>query len=269
MIGVRHEKYSGNVEKLPFFLGKDIKRTPYNCSKEQNWHENIEIQLCTEGEGTVLLDGEKYTVNKDDIIVVNSDVVHYTFTQRYLQYTCIIISTEWCRQIDINYDELLFSPFVKNPLLVDLINNLADVHSDYDDTLRIAKLNVLLLRILIALAENYSSPRFIQLPKNKKFDVIKQAVTFIHKNFNKKITLSQISKEVFLDKYALCKEFKKYTGQTVIEYLHQYRVIKAIDYLSEGHTVSETAFLCGFENLSFFTKIFKRHTGKKPSFYKK
>ena len=45
--------------------------------------------------------------------------------------------------------------------------------------------------------------------------------------------------------------------------------MKAIDYLSDGFTVTETASLCGFENLSFFTKVFKRYTGNNPSYYKK
>ena len=69
--------------------------------------------------------------------------------------------------------------------------------------------------------------------------------------------------------FALCKEFKKYTGTTIVEYINQYRITKAIDYLGDGLNVSETASLCGFENLSFFTKIFKRYTANNPSYYKK
>ena len=45
MLGTRYEEYGG-YSKLPFILHIDIDRTPYNCSKEKNWHEDIEIELC-------------------------------------------------------------------------------------------------------------------------------------------------------------------------------------------------------------------------------
>ena len=91
----------------------------------------------------------------------------------------------------------------------------------------------------------------------------------IRENYNKKITLDEISKAVLCDKYALCREFKRLTGQTIIENLNNYRCIKAMGFLNEGYTVAKTAELCGFDNLSFFTKTFKKHIGKLPSEYKK
>ena len=85
----------------------------------------------------------------------------------------------------------------------------------------------------------------------------------------RKITLDDISKAVLFDKFALCREFKKTTGQTIVENLNNYRCIKAIEYLSAEYTVAQTAAFCGFDNLSFFTKTFKRFIGKLPSDYKK
>lgn len=269
MIGLRHEEYGNLSNEFPFSLGINLERTPFNCSKEQNWHDNLEIQLCTDGNGIVLLDGEKYDITKGDVIVVNSNVVHYTFTDSFLKYTCLIISTKWCKQMNIDYASLFFSPRPEGVRLFHFINKLVYTYSDYTDKLRIAKLNDILLHILIELAEHHSSPRLITTSRGKKFDSIKAAITFIQNNYNKHLSLSEISKGVLLDKYTLCKEFKRYTGQTVIGYLHQYRSIKAIDFLSDGYTVAETAALCGFENMSFFTRIFKRYTGNNPSFYKK
>lgn len=269
MISIRHEKYETFIKEPPFTISINLQRTPYNCSREQNWHENIEIELCTEGAGKVLIDGEKHDIAKGDIIVVNSGAVHYTWAENFLQYTCLIISTQWCRQMDINYDEVRFQPLVKNRGIAELIERLSEIYTDRSTPMRIAKLNELLLSIIIMLTEKYSCTDGTKKGKDKKFEVIKDTVDYIQKNYDKKISLSEISKEVLIDKYTLCKEFKKYTGQTVIEYLHRYRSMKAIEYLSKGITVTETASLCGFENLSFFTKIFKRYMGRSPSHYKK
>jgi AraC-like DNA-binding protein len=269
MVGVRHEKYGNLINEYPFSLGVDIERTPYNHNKEQNWHENIEIELCTEGSGTVLLDGKKYDFAPGDIVVVNSNVVHYTFTNNYLKYTCLIISSSWCNQMNIDYNKLKFSPFIKSSYLEELIGKLVRTYSDNTDFLRVAKSNEVLLNIIIELAEKHTTEQTVVSTSNRKFKVIKDAITFMEHNYKSKITLADISKAVYFDKFSLCKEFKKYTGQSVVEYLNHYRSIKAVDYLREGYTVTETASMCGFENLSFFTRIFKRYTGKVPSFYKK
>lgn len=268
MEGMRYEKYGNGENEYPLWLGADLERNFYNCTKERNWHENLEIQLCTAGEGTVLLDGERYGVAAGDIVVVNSNVIHRTFTENYLKYTCLIISVDWCRKMDIDYSSCEFSPFIQNAELADMIIRLKDIYLS-DDALRTAKLNEILLRLMIEISEKYCSPKAFLPQKSKKFDAVKTAITYIQNNFDKKITLAQIAQNVHFDKYLLCKEFKKYTGQTVFEYLHKYRSMRATELLSDGFTVSETAYLCGFENLSFFTKVFKKCTGKKPSDFKK
>lgn len=269
MNNIRLEKYPALINEFPFSLGIDIKRTPYNLSKEQNWHENLEIQLCTHGNGSVLLDGKEYPLNEDDILVVNSNVIHYTSTKTSLVYTCLIISTDWCRQMNINYDALYFYPQINNKKLVYLMKRLINIYTDYDNPLRIAKSNEILLRIMIEMIEKHSEEKKYLYQKGNHFDIIKSTVTYIHRNFNKRMTLKEISEAVCYDKFALCKEFKKYTGNTIIEYINQYRTTKAIDYLGDGFNVTETASLCGFDNLSFFTKVFKRYTGNNPSYYKK
>lgn len=268
MEGIRHEKYGNLMNGLPFSLGINIKRNRYNLNKEQNWHENIEIQLCTSGQGTVLLDGKQYIVEKDDILVVNSNVIHYTFTENQLAYTCLIISTDWCKQMNINYDKLHFTPFLRSSILKNLLCRLSKIYVDTKTPLRLAKLNKILLDIFIELIENHSVENLEATPKNNRFDMVKSAITYIQNNYKQKITLPDIASAVLFDKYSLCKEFKKYTGQTIFEYLNQYRSTKAIEHLSKGHTVYETALLCGFENLSYFIKTFKKYTGKTPAKYK-
>ena len=99
----------------------------------------------------------------------------------------------------------------------------------------------------------------------KNFETVKSVITYIRENYNKKITLDEISKAVLCDKYALCREFKKYTGQTITEYLNYYRCVKAKELLEEGYSVTETADLCGFGNLSYFGETFKMHIGYSPS----
>ena len=88
---VRREEYVRFEDDLPFYFQPRIVRTPKLCSTSQNWHENIELQLCLCGRGEVLLDGEKYPFEKGDVIVVPPNAIHYTTTDSSLEYACLIL----------------------------------------------------------------------------------------------------------------------------------------------------------------------------------
>lgn len=269
MLGTRYEAYAQAQDGLPFVLHVGIERTRHLFSKETNWHENIEIQFCTQGDGTVLLDGNAYPFGENDIAVVNTNVIHYTGTDRVLTYDCLIIGTAFCEQMQFCTNGIQFAPVIKDPAVVSLFTKLKSLYLDTDTPHRIAKLHTVLLQLMITLTENHSTPVSHAKEHNKRYNRIKPALIYIRDNYHRKITLDDIAKAVLCDKYTLCKDFKTYTGQTVFEHLHRYRCMKAIDFLNAGHTVGETATLCGFENFSFFTKTFKKYIGNLPSAYKK
>lgn len=49
-MNLRYEEYIYELRMVPFILNENIKRTATLCSENQNWHENIEIQFCKEGD---------------------------------------------------------------------------------------------------------------------------------------------------------------------------------------------------------------------------
>lgn len=268
MLGTRYEEYAQLQDGLPFVLNTDILRNRYLHSKENNWHENIEIQFCTKGSGTVLLDGNTFTFIQNDIAVVNSNVIHYTGTNTELLYDVLIIGTEFCSRMGIDVTQTVFEPMPHNHDILRLFWKLKAAYKNESTPCRTATLNKLLLEILIELARHHSTPKAVNTEKSTAYEKVKRAILYIRDNYHRKLSLDEIAKAALCDKYTLCKEFKKYTGQTVFANLHHFRCMKAVDFLREGHTVAETATLCGFDNFSFFSKTFKKHTGKLPSAYK-
>lgn len=267
MLGTRYEEYGFEEKGIHFRLAFDIKRTSQVYSKEKNWHEDPEIQFCTEGGGLVLLDGEKYEFSEGDAVIINSNVIHYTSAEESIKYDCIIVSADYCRKMGIDFAKLDFKPIVNDEEIRLIFEKMREI-SNKKTALRTAKLNQAILQLLILITEKYSVEKTDDNFKNKKFENIKSAIKYIRENHNKKLTLDEIAKNVFMDKFTLCREFKKITSQTVVENINRYRCLKASEFLSEGNTVAETAELCGFENLSFFTKTFKRYMGAMPSQYK-
>lgn len=265
MIGTRHEEYEHIKDGQAFVLFADLERSRIHYSEEMNWHDNLELQLCTSGSGTVLLDGKRYPFSENDMIAVNSNVIHYTGTDSWLRYSALIISSDFCKQMGVAYDSLYFSPFIQSPEISNLFKQLQGIYLKSHIPFKTAKQNELLLRILIELSEGFSTEKKMSVSKNKSFETVKETIKYIRANFSCRLSLDEISKNAYTDKYFLSREFKKITGQTVVEYINYYRCQRAAECILSGLSVSESAQMCGFDNLSYFTKTFKKHMGKLPS----
>ena len=104
--------------------------------------------------------------------------------------------------------------------------------------------------------------------KNKDFEKVKAAVKWIREHYAENVTLQTLANTLYTDKYALCRDFKRICGKTVTEYTNGYRCRLAAELIASGSTVAEAARSCGFENMSFFTKTFKKYMNVLPSSYK-
>lgn len=101
------------------------------------------------------------------------------------------------------------------------------------------------------------------------FGQVKAAIRFIREHYAERLTLERIAANSLTDKYSLSRKFKELTGQTVVQFINGYRCERIKDLIRDGMPVSEAAVQCGFNNMSFFTKTFKKYTAKLPSEYKR
>ena len=263
-MNLRYEDYTDTQEQMPFVLNENIQRTSALRSQSQNWHENIEIQFCKAGEGFVLIDGKCHIFSKGDIALIDSGAIHYTFSNTNMIYSCIIVSTDFCKQMGIDHHRLSFVPLLQNEKLAEHLEEFCDIYKK-ETHLRRARLNRQLLEILIEIVSGYSSVKDMANMEQKELKIAKKVLLYIRENYQTKITLDSIAKLVLTDKYTLCKIFKKCTGQTIFENINAYRCTRAAEYIAQGTNVCEAANLCGFENSSFFTKTFKKYMGVLPS----
>jgi len=83
--------------------------------------------------------------------------------------------------------------------------------------------------------------------------------------------LKKISSELDLNPSYLSREFSKHFEDLNFgEYVRKLRIEKAINLIeNSSHTLTEIAYITGFSDQSHFTRIFKLHTGKNPSSYRK
>ena len=94
------------------------------------------------------------------------------------------------------------------------------------------------------------------------------AYEYIHDNINKSISLNELSRVSSLSKFHLYDSFKNVYGQTPHQYINRIKVTKAKEYLQQkGGSIGEIADLLGFNDISVFSKLFKKIYGNPPSHY--
>lgn len=103
----------------------------------------------------------------------------------------------------------------------------------------------------------------------KHSDIVYHAMEFVKSHYAEKISLAQVAEYVGLNKSYFSSLFKSETGMSMMAYIHSVRVERSKVMLMDASLgLAEVAALCGFEDQSYFTKIFKRVTGVTPKRYR-
>ena len=104
-----------------------------------------------------------------------------------------------------------------------------------------------------------------EYPSIKHSDIVYKCIDFIKQHYEKKITLDDLSFHVSLSRSYLSKLFKDETGYSLFSYINHVRIERSKQLLLDNTTsLVEIAGLCGFEDQSYFTKVFKKETGISP-----
>jgi AraC-like DNA-binding protein len=94
---------------------------------------------------------------------------------------------------------------------------------------------------------------------------IEKVMEFIHSSFDKQITLGEAARIASMTESAFSRFFKLRTGMTFIDCVTEVRLGHASRMLiSTTKTIAETAYSCGFNNISNFNRIFRRKKGCTP-----
>ena len=106
-------------------------------------------------------------------------------------------------------------------------------------------------------------------PNQGQLDTVIGTRHYINNNFDKELNLDLLSHIRFTSKFHLLRLFKRYYGQTPMQYLIERRLDKSKELLLKGQSVTETCFDIGFESPSSFSTLFKSKFGLTPTEFQK
>jgi len=266
-----------NVPNL-FINVKNLTYSPSVVTRKEHTHQAVELVKVTSGFCEFVVNNKTFRLNEGDVFLINSFVVHKLVFVNSCTLTYIQIDiNSYLAQLNI-YNPSYLEGFILRAFskayvsgkddseLYDIIDNILKYCKNQNLTNELYAKSYILK--LIAFMNKTNLINFSLLKGLKRNPKIEAITDYINKNLEEKILLSDLSKLVFLDKYSLCRLFKKQTGGTIIEYINFVRLKRAEKYLREGMSILDISIACGFSSPQYFIKVFKKHKGCTPLVYK-
>lgn len=255
---------------LPFILHFTHHRQAHTDSIG-NWHENIELLFFLDGFGTVTSNEQRFTVQKGDIVVLNTNCIHTISCDREIRYDCLIVDRSFCLANHFDTNEIRFEPYLRDDELFDLLRQLEkEWNGENGECYRVQAIRANVLQIMTLLCRRHSRTEWQETAESHLLSCIKQAIGYIHAESHRELSLEELSEAVGLSKFYFARKFRDVTGYTVIAYINIVRCENAKRMLTETQkSIAEIGKICGFSNPSYFTRTFLSITGKLPRDYRK
>ena len=172
------------------------------------------------------------------------------------QQNLLIILNTLCRKI------LSIKNNIHPLYLDDISTKMAILINSATDEKDLKKIPREILRKYCILATNYSLRGYSH--------IVQKVATYIEFHFTEEISLSLMAKKHNVSRTYLSSIFKKDTGYTLTDYLHHIRIKRSLLLIhTTTFSISQIASVCGYSDLNYFIRIFKKFNGQSPKQYSK
>ncbi len=259
---MEHQRFSNELYEMPsedicpiYFRVSDTAHLP---TYPMHWHEKIEIQYIIEGTNIACCQNEIVEATEDSFYIVNSTEIHQSIGGKR-RHALIQFSPSVFRK-----NNIVIKRLVRDPYLSEIINKMIDEYyknNEFSDFVIQGYAHLLIMHLYRN--HSYKTIDYNHYAQNQV--TLKESIKYIQDNYTKNISLQEVADMANVSKYHFCSIFKEFTGHTFKEYHNRIRINKAIELLgTTDMSITEIAFLCGFNDSNYFSRKFHQITGKTP-----
>ena len=243
-----------------------------------HWHLEYELILVLSGKFRLSIDGKQYLLEAGDSAWISDGAIHGGEPEDCV-YECVVFDlaallrdTPLCTK---SAGEFLtrsnsytgrLEKGSAGAMLADKIFEVMEKEQKGYEWVTIG----LLWQLMGNMLKSHSGETANYRQSRQQVTKLKAVLSYIRDNYDTQISLEELAKIAGMLPRYFCRAFYAMTGKTPIAYLNYYRVECAGEFLKlTDKTVTETAISCGFNDMSYFSKQFKRFKNMTPSQYRK
>lgn len=271
---------------FPVYVGRKLISTYPTGSFPWHWHDEVEFTLAAAGQMEYRVNDSRYLLSAGQGLFCNSGALH---SGSMRETDCDYISITVHPRLLSGFEGSVVGAKYVTPLVESA--GLSSVLLTQDEPWQASTLEYLnkIYELCTRRSEGYELKvqlAFMQLwaelsahcsgqmdcgrtDDPEKLRRLREILTFLHEHYADKITLEDIAAHVGLCKSECCRFFKRQMGTPLFDYLLDYRVGRSLKSLKSGSSVAEAAEASGFGDPSYYAKVFRAHTGRSPSQYRR
>jgi len=243
-----------------------------------HFHEDVEITLCTSGEGVFFLEPEIYSLHRGQLFLIVPATLHRSVAGESYRSRVLRIPASLLEELSTPQSNFANCTRQLSKVQVALdeaqTRELEEMYDQLEkpgnrqfggDMQRFIGLLSFLVKTFSYFATAESTPTDVNIDLANMKPVLK----YIQEHLTESLSLDSIAAHFFISKYYLCHNFKLATGFGVRDYVIHCRILRAREFLRNGLRVQETGERVGFHNNEHFIRTFKKLTGVSPKRYAK
>lgn len=242
-----------------------------------HWHMESELIFVLSGTFSLALGTETYELHENDAIFIPEGLIHGG-TPHGCVYECVVFDLAQFLQ-----DNAIGRKGQKNDLsatvsrphffpansptcnIVDLLFETMEKNATGFELTAIG----LLWQLMGALLQQAGKLSVAPAVQDKRTEQMKRVLRRIRRDYAEEITLDDLAAEAGMAPKYFCRAFKQITGRTPIDYLNYYRVECAGEWICvTSDSITNIALSCGFNDLSYFARAFRKYKGVSAQKYR-
>ncbi|ADL51248.1 AraC family transcriptional regulator [Clostridium cellulovorans] len=246
-----------------------------------HWHTEYEIIRIISGEFLLTLNGNELKLKTGDLAFIHAGILHGG-TPIDCVYECIVFDMKSLLKVNSTcskqIQDIIHNSKVINSLLPTDNLELQTVCNYLFESMAQKKLGYELVtqgslyHLLGIILEHrlYSTPKEATSKNQQRINQFKNVLSLIEQQYPDPLTLEDLSKAAGMTPKYFCRFFRGMTQRSPIDYLNYYRIESSCEQLvSTNESITEIALNCGFNDISYFIKTFKKYKGVTPKQYLK
>jgi len=246
-----------------------------------HWHEHMELLLIRNGKARIQCNKNSFYAERGSLVLINCNDIHSVENaSSNLLLEAVILDVSLLKSGFADKTQAKFiNPVINNSIIfnnhikgdkniIKCLENIIEEYRQKNFGYELA-IKAQLFELFTYLVRNHIdrmlTPQECDM-RVKNLQRFKAVFDYVEKNYTENITVKEISRIANLSPYYFCRLFKETTGRSFVDYLNGFRINKAEQILRETDmNITETALACGFNDINYFSRIFKRYKRTPPS----